>query len=114
MTESHDRTERIDLRALAPESAESERVIGAVMARLASRPQLSAVPTNDRLAIVGRYLAPAWIAAAAAVAIACSVAVVSSTDDQPAPVDAMVTMWADQQHIPTNGELLLAFQGYRR
>lgn len=115
MTEQCDRTDkdRLDLSALAPDAADTHRVVGAILASLASRPQIAALPATDVLTIVGRSLPPAWIAAAAALAIAGSAAVVSRRGQSPAPVD-VVAMWAEQQHVPTNGELLLAFQGYQR
>jgi hypothetical protein len=115
MTEPADRPDkdRLDLSALAPDAAETERIVGGIVARLASRPQSTALPANDVLTIVGRSLPPAWIAAAAALAIAGSAAVVSRDSGEPASVD-VVAMWAEQQHVPTNGELLLAFQGYQR
>ncbi len=108
-----DRSRAIDLRPLAPDADESEIIIGAVMARLAGRPQLAAMPT-DILVIVGNHVPRAWIATAAALMIAASLAVVWSSRGRPAPIDATIATWAIEQHVPTNGELLLAFQGYAR
>jgi hypothetical protein len=105
----------VDLAALAPDAAESERVIGAVLAGLAARPQRKPAKT-DVLEIIGRHLDPVWIAAAVAIAIAGSAAVLSRTPGEPATsvgsADALISTWADGQHVPTNAELLLAFQGY--
>ena len=116
MTDSSKPPDRVDLRALAPTDAQAERVIGGVMSRLATRPQVVAPPASDVLTIVGRYFPPAWIAAAAALAIAGSAAVVASRRNEPLPtsIDVTVAAWAAQQHVPTNAELLAAFQGYQR
>src|SRR5215210_1925983 len=107
-------TDRLDLSALAPDAADSERVIGVVLASLASRPQRTVAPAHDVLAIVGRHLPRTWIAAAAAVAIIGSTVVVSRTQARAEPVTSTLAAWAAQQHVPTNGELLVAFQGYQR
>ena len=113
MTEPRERPGRVDLRALEPSAEQAERVVAAVMTRLASRPQRPPVP-EDVLALVGKGPAPAWIAVAAALLIAASAALISRTAPRPAPLDSVVALWARQQHVPTNGELLVAFQGYGR
>jgi len=106
---------RADLRALAPSQPQADRVIGAVMAGLAARSQGVARSRPDALEIVGRSLPPAWIAAAAVLLTAVSLAVLARRG----PADSTsagetVAMWATQEHVPTNAELLGAFQGYER
>jgi hypothetical protein len=113
MTEPRERPGRVDLRALDPLAGQAERVVAAVMARLASRPQRPPVP-EDVLALVGKGPTPAWIAVAAALLIAASAALISRTAARSASLDRVVATWVGQQHVPTNGELLLAFQGYGR
>ena len=108
-------SDRIDLAVLAPDVEESERVIGAVMARLASRPQYAPGPAPlGVLEIIGRYLAPRWIAAAAALVVFASLAGIAANRRAASTAHTAIATWADRQHVPTNGELLLAFQGYRR
>ena len=111
-----DRLDPVDLRAVAPTNAQADRVIGGVISRLATRSQIVEPPPSDVLTIVGRYFPPAWIAAAAALAIAGSAAVVASRRNQAeaTSIDMTVATWAAQQHVPTNAELLAAFQGYQR
>jgi hypothetical protein len=116
MSDSRNEPDRVDLRALASTDVQADRVIGGVMSRLATRPQIVEPPPSDVLTIVGRHFPPAWIAAAAALAIAASAAVVASRRNEAAAtsIDMTVATWAAQQHVPTNAELLAAFQGYQR
>ena len=114
MTEQRGRPPRADLQALAPTPAQTERVIGAIMARLATRPQ-GVGSGGDLLELVGGFLSPAWIAAAVLV-IAGSAAVMASGrfGAETTSADTTVAAWAAQEHVPTNAELLLTFQGYQR
>ena len=117
MTDSRNQPERgrVDLRALEPGEAQADRVIGAVMAALPTRSQGTAPSRPDPLEIVGRYLPPRWIAAAALIVIASSVAVVARrAPADSTSIDSTVATWASQEHVPTNAELLSAFQGYER
>ena len=119
MTDSHNEPEgRADLRALQPSDAQADRVIGAVMSRLETRPQGVAPMRPDALEIVGRYLPPTWIAAAAVLLTAASLTVVArrqpETSAEPTSIEGTVATWAAQEHVPTNAELLAAFQGYHR
>lgn len=117
MTDSRDQPDesRVDLRALEPSDSQADRVIGKVMAALAARPQGAPPSRSDALEIVGRYLPPAWIAAAALLVIASSVAVVAKRGPaESTSIEATVATWASQDHVPTNAELLSAFQGYQR
>src|SRR5215211_3399214 len=112
--EPDDSMERVDLSAFALDAAATERMIAAVLANLAARPRRTVVPPHDVLAIVGWHLPRSWIAAAAIVAVIGSAVIVSRTETRAEPVTSTLALWAAQQHVPTNGELLLAFQGYRR
>lgn len=117
MTDSRNQPEqgRVDLRALEPIDAQADRVIGAVIAALPTRSRSAEPSRPDPLEIVGRYLPPKWIAAAAVLVIASSVAVVARRGPaESTSIDSTVAMWASQEHVPTNAELLSAFQGYQR
>jgi hypothetical protein len=117
MTDSRNQQEegRVDLRVFEPSDSQSDRVIGKVIAALATRSQGAPPSGPDALEIVGRYLPPAWIAAAALLVIASSVAVVAKRGPaESTSIDGTVATWASQDHVPTNGELLSAFQGYQR
>jgi hypothetical protein len=110
---------RADLRALQPSDAQADRVIGAVMSRLGTRPQRVAPTRPDALEIVGRFLPPAWIAAAAVLLTAASLTVVArrqpeATSAEATSIEGTVATWAAEEHVPTNAELLAAFQGYQR
>jgi hypothetical protein len=117
MTDSRNQPEqgRVDLRALEPSDAQADRVIGAVMGALPALSRGAASSRPDPLEIVGRYLPPMWVAAAALVVIASSVAVMARrAPAESTSIDSTVAGWASQEHVPTNAELLSAFQGYHR
>ena len=103
----------VDLGTLGPTRAQTDRVIAAVMARLPDRPQAAA--RQDFLELLGLALPPKWIAAAVILAFAgTAVAVTRSQSLDEASVQATVATWAAQRHVPSNAELLAAFQGYQR
>jgi hypothetical protein len=103
----------VDLAPLSPTGAQADRVIAAVMARLPDRPQTAA--PNGVLELLGLVVSPRWIAAAVMLAFAGSaVAMTRSRSPDEASLQATVAAWAAQQHVPTNAELLAAFQGYQR
>jgi hypothetical protein len=112
MTDSDNSPGRIDLRALAPDAVEEERLVGAVMGRIAGRPQLPPERPDAVLEIVAGILPSRWLAAAAAAIILLSAAIVSLRRNPPPSPEAVIAAWADRQHVPTNGELLHAFLGY--
>lgn len=106
--------DRLDLRPLAPTDAERERVIGDVMARLASRPRFP-----DRTGLVeavGELLPPMWAVAATALLAAGSMLAVARYRHvgNDATLYSTVASWTAAEHVPTNAELLLTFQGYAR
>ena len=85
------------------------------MAGLATRPRGVARSRRDPLEIVGLSLPPAWVAAAALLMTAVSLAVLARRGPADSTsVGETVAMWATQEHVPTNAELLAAFQGYER
>ena len=101
---------RIDLGGLAPDAVQEERVVGAVMGRLASRSQLS--PRRPDALEAVAFLPSRWVATAAAAIILVSAAVLwLEPNPQPSP-EAVIASWAKGQHVPTNSELLATFLGY--
>lgn len=111
MTEHQDSSGRVDLRALAPDQAEQERLVEAIMGRLAGRAQLPPERPEAVLEAVA-FLPSRWVATAAAAIFLLSVAVVLLTRNPPPSPEEVIAAWADRQHVPTNGELLTAFLGY--
>jgi hypothetical protein len=111
MTDASRIPERADLRPLAPDDVERERVVGAVMSRLAGRPQLAPQPPAALLESV-TFVRPGWVATAAAAIIVLSAAVALVDRDPPPSPESVIVSWADRQYVPTNGELLTAFLGY--
>jgi hypothetical protein len=107
-----DGTDRMDLAAAAPRAEEMERVIAGAMARLPRRPVPAAPPAGALDAIAAS--APARWIAAAAVALAAASLGASASRGADAVATDVVAQWAAQQHVPSNAELLLAFQGYQR
>lgn len=114
MTEQPPTPRRIDLRALnSADVVQADRVIAAAMSRISvSRVQY---PRDAVAEMVARFTRPALVAAAILAAVALgTVAVTDGRRESDSPQVAMLANWAEAQHVPTNGELLLAFQGYRR
>ena len=105
---------RIDLRAIDDsDGAHADRVVAAVMTRIRHAP--AQTPRDLLLEFTQRVTRPALAAAAVLVAAAAGTVVVTGVDRaSSAPPVATLASWADARHVPTNGELLLAFQGYRR
>jgi hypothetical protein len=111
MTDSSNTPGRVDLRALTPEEAERERVVGAIMRGLAGRPQRPPQRPDAVLEALG-FLPFRWVAVAAAAIIILSAAVVLLTRNPPPSAEATIAAWINQQHVPTNSELLSTFLGY--
>ena len=86
-------------------------MVGAVLDRLAGRPQLGPERSAALLESV-IFVRPAWVATAAAAIIILSAAVVLLTRDTPSSPESVIASWAERQHVPTNGELISAFLGY--
>ena len=106
-------TERIDLRAIDnADPGREDRVIAATMSRIAESPQQ--YPRDLLLEWTERFTRPALVAAAVLAAIALGTVTLTRSHESQAPQVVALASWVETQHVPTNGELLLAFQGYRR
>jgi hypothetical protein len=102
---------RVDLSAVDAhrDAAREELVIAGVMARVAALHRKGAADAA-RLRAARR-----WLLAAAAVLVVAAAGAVRIAPRRPGAEDpsALVGDWAQSNHVPTNGELLAAFQGYR-
>jgi hypothetical protein len=108
MTE-HEKNQRIDLRAVAPSSAQADRVIGATMSRVRKTPQL---PSDTLANLAEPFIRPALISAALlAAAAACTIVLIEPRERFEQSFSPLAD-WIESQHVPSNSELLLAFQGY--
>lgn len=112
MTDGSREPGRIDLRAIdaLPDALQARRVIAAVMSRMAADGESK----GDVLTSVLSYARPLLAAAAALLLIATATLILTqgrTQDNQPASV---LATWAESSHVPTNGELLAAFEGYDR
>lgn len=116
MADSRDKAdpERLDLSALSSTDAQADRVIGAVMASISTKSSVEMQDQDDALAIVGRYAPSRWVAAALLLSAASLVIVATRRPREDTPTENMVAVWATEAHVPTNAELLTAFQGYER
>lgn len=102
---------RLDLRALdvgdsrARADAVIQTVLGQITARASQPGWMAWMPRAQR-----------GLAAAAAILLFLAGAVVLAEGraDPGADVTALIATWALSSHVPTNGELLTAYQGYRR
>jgi hypothetical protein len=100
---------RLDLRSLdaGPDPARADAAIAATMNRLRQRS-----PGDDDLRELRRYRVALMAAAAVLLAVALASIVARPIPSNDAPSDPLVE-WAQSSHVPTNGELLAAYQGYR-
>lgn len=101
---------RIDLRAIdvPADPLQAERVIGAAISRMGADRESS----SDVVTSIAAYARPLLAAAAALLLVATGTLIVTqrrAETEQPANV---LATWAESSHVPTNGELLAAFQGY--
>src|SRR5687768_13477785 len=113
MTDRSPEPGRIDLRAFEEpaDPLQAERVVSAAMARMSvARTE----PRHDVISSLSDYSRPMLAAAAVLLAVVTATMIFTgrrAPDLQPAIV---LATWAEAQHVPTNGELLAAFQGYGR
>lgn len=113
MTENRERRveSRLDLRALdvGEDVAREDAVIQAALRRISTRARDAEWP--DWLTRAQR-----GVAAAAAVLLLLAGAVLLTQSEPHAPTDPaeLLQHWARSSHIPTNGELLSAYMGYRQ
>jgi hypothetical protein len=104
---------RIDLRALEDgDTDRAARVIAAAMCDIAASPEQS--PRDVVTDVVSRFTRPALVAAAVLAAMAVGTLVLTDRSGDPPAGETMLASWVESQHVPTNAELLLAFQGYGR
>jgi hypothetical protein len=106
MTDARDNNDedRVDLRALGLERDEAREnaVMTAVLARLPHR--AADVPP---LLVLRRHL----LAAAAVLAVIAGLSALRARGNDDG--ESLLLTWATNGHVPTNGELLAAYQGYR-
>ena len=97
---------RVDLRGLdlGQDANREDAIVGAVMTRLSEKPQVPAAPA-DLLRLRRVLLAAAAVLAAIATATVFRTRPAASTD--------VIASWTQSSHVPTNGELLAAYHGYR-
>ena len=104
--------ERLDLRALdaADDPSRTDALVRSVMAQVERRPR------TDDLRELRRYRS----VLAAAAAVFASIALLSTftrsrrAETHSAHAADVIAQWARDSHVPTNAELLAAYQGYRQ
>jgi hypothetical protein len=107
--------DRIDLRGLGlgPDAQREDEVLRAVMARVGdARTQRASVPPIDP-PLPALFRLRRVVFAAAAVLAAIATATVVTSGGRGAPSNDVIATWTHASHVPTNGELLAAYQGYR-
>ncbi len=104
---------RIDLRAIdEPEDAlQADRIIAAALARSRASPNQ---PRLDALESLSGYLRPMLAIAATLLIVATGTVIALGPPVSSAQPATVLADWTQSQHVPTNGELLVAFQGYGR
>jgi hypothetical protein len=98
---------RLDLRTL--DAADNPGRTDAVVRHVISRIETSRAQRADELRLV-RYQRRMLAAAAVLAAVATAAVVRSRGSAESADI---IVDWATSSHVPTNGELLAAFHGYR-
>jgi hypothetical protein len=110
MTEEDDGA-RIDFSAIAPrEPGLEDRVVNAAMQRV--RAALRST-MNDLARLWRPGLAAAAVFTLLAVGSLLTMSSRVATDDAIDTPEAALIQWAANEHVPSNGELLVAFSGYR-
>ncbi len=104
---------RIDLRAIAedPQFANVNRIMTDILGRSAG--SLGA-PRQDVFAVLVAHSRP--LATAAAILLTTSMVALALPSGRRPSVAPEVKLaeWAQSNHVPTNAELLIAFEGYGR
>jgi hypothetical protein len=105
MTDTPPEPGRVDLRALTDpaDPLQADRVVQAALVRAALGPR----PAR-RVAHL-----TALLAAAALLLVAAGVLLLAPGRQAPEEPAGLIADWAASSHVPTNGELLAAFGGYR-
>ena len=98
---------RLDLRSLdaAEDPARTDAIVGAVMSRVV------VIPSEARNLLLLRRYQRRLLAIAAVLAAIATAAI--ATSSRSADSGDLIIDWATSSHVPTNGELLAAFHGYR-
>lgn len=102
---------RLDLRALDadPDARRADAVVAAVMARIVAR---RATQSEDVVRLL-RARRDMLAVAAVLAAIAAAAVYASPRGSSDAPGEDVIASWTESRHVPTNGELLAAYHGYR-
>lgn len=113
MTDPSFNNRRLDLRALdaAMDATRDNAVITEVMSRIASETPGAADDITRLVRAQRRLLAVA--AVLAAIAAAAVLASPRRPAESPTPAPEVIASWTESRHVPTNGELLAVYQGYR-
>lgn len=113
MTDDAKQPGRIDLRAIdeGAQAPDADWVIAQALARSAAFP---GKPQPGVFAILAAHSRPLFAAAAILLIIATGTLVLTSAGSPDIAPDVVLAEWAQSSHVPTNGELLTAFQGYGR
>ena len=107
MTEQDDDA-RIDLSAIDPfEPGLEDRVVNAAMLRVRAAPR----STMDDIARLWR---PGLAAAAVFTVLAIGSLLIPNNGVANESPETDVRQWVASKHVPSNGELLVAFNGYRQ
>jgi hypothetical protein len=104
---------RIDLRVLddARATPNPDVLARIVIARSDRFPNARA---RDDLQRLRRYVRPALLAAGVLVAMAIGAVRTTSLESARATPITTIAGWTESHHLPSNGELLVAFEGYGR
>ena len=113
MTEDHnDRPlARLDLRALdvAEDPARSDRMVQAVLERVTT-PRARPVESWEWMVRVQRRAA----AVAAVLLLVAGAILFTGRETRSDGLNQLIEEWVISNHVPTNGELLVAYKGYSR
>lgn len=103
---------RIDLRVIdePPISAQADRLIANAM----SRARWRGGPREDVVAALLVYARPVLATVAAVLILAAGALRLAPHPSSSTSSATILANWADVGHVPTNGELLMAFHGYER
>lgn len=102
---------RIDLRALGVGGG-AANLDEIIRNAIAGSTRTRAVPAGDDLEDLRRYLRPALLAAGILIVIAVGAVRTTGYEARVGSPIMTIADWTDQHHLPSNGELLTAFQGY--
>jgi hypothetical protein len=102
---------RADLRVIDPSgdfADVAERLVSPALARFVATRQSGFASTLRGFAV------PMLAAAALVMAVGFGALVIVTHGPRPADPADLLTEWIDAEHVPTNRELLITFQGYGR